>query len=507
MKTAMLPLMLLAGVVSGLPKITLRPHPEGHKVFVDSFGRERFFHGVNAVVKGPPWYPSRGAYDPQTSLVAEDFRMMRESGLNFIRLGVMWPGVEPEEGQYNQTYLSAIKEISEEAAEHGIYTLADMHQDVLSDRFCGEGVPRWVTPADQPAPFPVPVEASGFENDPATGAPTRRECARHFWGEYYHSEAVGAAFEKLYTHPGAVAAWGRFWGKIAELYAGSANLLGYELINEPHQGNAFLHPELLLPGVADETRLQPAYDTLNTYIRQSDPEGLVFFAGTPGDRTGGVPSDSSPFGFKKVPGGAEFEDRSVSAFHYYTPPQVAADYRAYFDARRKDAARLKAAMFLTESFSWSGFSDAFTYAESLGISWGAWEWKDFCKETNQTLNGSSQNAAFGACKTGYGGVISPDKDPAGNLYEVARTYAPAIAGSHVRSLFNYTSSRFELTYTVNTSIEAPTEVFYYEKRYNGAPKVTVTPSNALSYTAGNSTVHLVVRDAQNGDQVTVTLSL
>ena len=47
----------------------------------------------------------------------------------------MWPGVEPVRGQYNQTYLDIVAEIVEEASSYGIYTLADMHEDVLSERF------------------------------------------------------------------------------------------------------------------------------------------------------------------------------------------------------------------------------------------------------------------------------------------------------------------------------------------------------------------------------------
>ena len=50
----------------------------------------------------------------------------------------MWPGVEPVRGQYNQTYLDIVAEIVEEASSYGIYTLADMHEDVLSERFCGD---------------------------------------------------------------------------------------------------------------------------------------------------------------------------------------------------------------------------------------------------------------------------------------------------------------------------------------------------------------------------------
>ena len=41
----------------------------------------------------------------------------------------MWPGVEPQRGIYNETYLHIVKDIVEEAATYGIYVLADMHQE------------------------------------------------------------------------------------------------------------------------------------------------------------------------------------------------------------------------------------------------------------------------------------------------------------------------------------------------------------------------------------------
>ena len=96
----------------------------------------------------------------------------------------MWPGVEPVRGQYNQTYLDIVAEIVEEASSYGIYTLADMHEDVLSERFCGEGVPGWASQpnASTRATFPEPLGLP-FTNDPATGFPTRQDCAKHGWGD------------------------------------------------------------------------------------------------------------------------------------------------------------------------------------------------------------------------------------------------------------------------------------------------------------------------------------
>ena len=52
--------------------------------------------------------------------------------LQFTTLGgVMWPGVEPQRGIYNETYLRIVKDIVEEAATYGIYVLADMHQEPI----------------------------------------------------------------------------------------------------------------------------------------------------------------------------------------------------------------------------------------------------------------------------------------------------------------------------------------------------------------------------------------
>ena len=120
----------LAKAGSSVSRVHLRQQPSGERVFVDEHGRQRIFHGTNVITKGRPWYPSRFGYDAFTSLVKEDFELMASVGINSIRLGVMWPGVEPYKGRYNETYLNVIREIAAEAADYGIYTLADMHQGV-----------------------------------------------------------------------------------------------------------------------------------------------------------------------------------------------------------------------------------------------------------------------------------------------------------------------------------------------------------------------------------------
>lgn len=36
-------------------------------------------------------------------------QLFESLGINGIRLGVMWPGVEPQKGQFNETYLQIMK--------------------------------------------------------------------------------------------------------------------------------------------------------------------------------------------------------------------------------------------------------------------------------------------------------------------------------------------------------------------------------------------------------------
>ena len=49
-------------------------------------------------------------------------------GHNTIRLGVLWAGLEPVEGEYNMTYLEQIKICVDTAERYGLFPVLDMHQ-------------------------------------------------------------------------------------------------------------------------------------------------------------------------------------------------------------------------------------------------------------------------------------------------------------------------------------------------------------------------------------------
>lgn len=482
--------------------VRLRPKPTGERSFVDSAGRERYFHGTNAIGKGPPWIPATDVYSPDLSLVAQDFEIMRGMGLSMLRLGTMWPGVEPTRGQYNETYMDELEKIVTMAASYGIYTLLDMHQDVLSEYFCGEGIPAWAVQdsgiGSRILKFPRPLQAKGYATypEPKSGGaafPTRQECAKHSWPSYYGTKDVAAAYEALYTNVNGTAdAWAGMWRHVAQRFKGNPNVLGLELINEPFAGDFYDNPLIMVPWPnpmnADRTRLQPAYDRINTAVRQVDTERLIFFAGVTWD-------DAGP-GFTHAPGGDEFADRSVLAYHYYEPPQKSTTFQVKHQLA--GARRLKTGIFLTETcMGHGGGVSLFDAANDQLQSWAYWEYKGFCRETTETRASPSQNGAFGACKTGIG--------PGAYSY---KTYPQAVQGNATRFSFNDTAQVFSLTYAVDPTVALPTEIRVARHPGHTWPKLqfTITPPTAAAATFDNTTLVLSVAAlpaATHGMSITV----
>jgi endoglycosylceramidase len=128
--------------------------------FVDESGRQVVFHGVNAVFKQAPWLPLPNASAPfNASLNENDFQLLSGWGFNFVRLGAMWPGLMPWNASLpDPSYLQALDEIVSLARKYGIFVLLDLHQDLLSPFFCGEGAPDYLVPRpDLIAKFPLPI--------------------------------------------------------------------------------------------------------------------------------------------------------------------------------------------------------------------------------------------------------------------------------------------------------------------------------------------------------------
>jgi hypothetical protein len=286
-------------------------------------------------------------------------------------------------------------------------------------------------------------------------------------------------------------------------------LLGFELLNEPNALPST--PDIKDINKGDRDNLLPAYDILAKSIRSAVPDGIIMFAGQPGDRTGDPKTDYQPQGFTHAPGGADAANLSVLAFHFYGG-QNTDNATGYLATRFRDARELGVGVFMTESCCDDLLKHIVPVADGAGVSWAHWEWKDFCKETDETKASSSQFAAWGSCKTGYGGGPFPTPQLPLNksvlqLTDLARPYATAIAGNFTTQSFDITSGNYYLSFDVDPTIAAPTLVSASKLVYPGGFSVTVDPPNVMTATVveGGVEIHAAA-SATFGQAVTFNIT-
>lgn len=186
--------------------------------FVDPYGRERIFNGMNMCDKTPfsPGYVNH-CFSQDLSWVD----VLKDKGFNIIRLGMTWSVVEPERGKYNEEYLDSIERIMDYCHERGIYVYLDMHQDLYSPKAgWGDGAPDWAT---DPGPY-------------------KFKKTRFVWAEgYFWGKAVHRAFDNFWTNKeidgvGLIDSFGNMWAHVADRFKDHPALFGFDFFNEPFLG-------------------------------------------------------------------------------------------------------------------------------------------------------------------------------------------------------------------------------------------------------------------------------
>jgi endoglycosylceramidase len=209
-------LFLIVFMTACVDKINEKPGfigVEGQK-FVDKNGRQIILNGINYISKNQDekYLPQHGK---------EIFKQFSDWGFNCIRLGILWAGLEPEPGKYNEEYLQEIDKRIKWAGENGIYVLLDMHQDLYGSKF-SDGAPEWAT-----------IDEG---NQHLTGS---------IWSDsYLISPAVQTAFDNFWKNAPAPDGTGlqdhyaNLWKHIATRYANNTTVIGYDIMNEPFMGSS-----------------------------------------------------------------------------------------------------------------------------------------------------------------------------------------------------------------------------------------------------------------------------
>jgi hypothetical protein len=83
-------------------------------------------------------------------------------GFNVVRLPVLWSELEPAPGKFRSQYVELIQKIVTLGEQRQLYTVLDMHQYLLAEKFGGDGFPSWALARFQS----MDAAILGFWNDP-----------------------------------------------------------------------------------------------------------------------------------------------------------------------------------------------------------------------------------------------------------------------------------------------------------------------------------------------------
>ncbi|KAJ3084680.1 hypothetical protein HDU99_007296 [Rhizoclosmatium hyalinum] len=480
-------------------------------LFFDELGRSRIFRGTNVVYKAFPYVPQTSQdSDPLYSFNQKDISLLASNGVTAVRLGVLWAGVEPTKGNYNQTYLTELTKIVQMCSDVGIYVLLDFHQDIMSERFCGQGVPSYIVDTNPSANsgwtgFPVPLRFLVYKTGNG-GIPSAADCQSKTWTFYQTADSVVFLYQQLYENKDGVRdAFIAFWTVVAKTFLPFKNILGYDLINEPFMGNIYTNPLLLDPLYANRVNLQPFYDVVSTAIRTVDPNAIIHFE----------PATliQKSAGFTNTPGGKDFSNKSVFNFHYYADAQRENGLNDTLGYRIDSAISLNCGAFLGEfemgynsGKNLDSIRQTFQAADLHLISATGWEYKEYIPKGVMVMTGTNNGLvdSTGSVREDFAKVFS-------------RPYAHAIAGIPTGMAFDDGSKIFTLNFTFNgqVGVSGTTEIRgnfgLFHKPYGSEVKV-VSTSGVFSMLPGNgvsgSSV-FVAPDSANlakiGTNVTITV--
>jgi endoglycosylceramidase len=429
----------------------------------DSSGRVVILHGVNVVWKTPPYVPPTGP----GGITDADAVLMRSLGFNAVRLGFVWEGFEPRRGVFDETYLNQLVAVERLFARHGMQVVIDSHQDELSSRFHGEGFPEWAVYTDglpdcTPASFSVVGD--------------QRVC----------SPAMARAWDNLWANrAGLWQAYSAMWKKVAARFASEPGVLGYDILNEPWAGTQW-ETCITVSGCPGFYRqyLQPFENMIAASIRSVDRVHKVIFEPDDLASSGTHIASSGPQSWLTSPTPAgpntlytfhlrcSFDSSTSSSISSAATNTLWCNNA--MKANLSSAARLQAPVLIGEDQGCYGNSEtalAVHTADAARVGWIHWAWKS----THQDNTGG-----IDSCDSMFqndADFATLDQTKADILSE---PYPTAISGTPSAYGFDPSTNTFELTYTPDPSIKAPTVVFSAPRHYPTGYRIEVRGAHVTS---------------------------
>mmetsp|Transcript_76903 Transcript_76903/g.152199 ORF Transcript_76903/g.152199 Transcript_76903/m.152199 type:complete len:549 (-) Transcript_76903:91-1737(-) len=142
-------------IANARPRIVIAE--EAGRRFLQLGNEEVVAVGGNYVLKAAPWFLPVEDVEADAKLMADNLKQSGWSpegkrAVPIVRLGALWEGAMPSPGQFDASWIAALRATIETFARHGIYCFIESHQDALCSSNGGEGIPWWVADAFRQQP-------------------------------------------------------------------------------------------------------------------------------------------------------------------------------------------------------------------------------------------------------------------------------------------------------------------------------------------------------------------
>jgi endoglycosylceramidase len=375
----------------------IAPLSSSGRWFTDGAGRVVLLHGVNQVAKQAPYYPAAFGFGD------DDAAFLAQEGFKAVRLGVLFAGLMPTPGEVDTAYIDHLAESVDTLARHGLFVLLDFHQDGFGLAFRDDGFPEWMTITDGLPNPPDAVFPTYYITNPAL-----QRAFEHFWANSPGPNGIGL---QDYFVQGLE--------RLVDRFAGSAYVLGYELLNEPWPGATWA-PCVNATGCSslEQQRLVPFYQKATAAVHRIAPQQLVFVEPFVLFNFGNGPTS--------LPGAAAENVLAVHSYALDVPHEQSVVAHATAAAIRDQSA-----VIVTE------FGNT----------------RD--RTVLNRLTGQLDAQLFSWLEWHYSGTIlldqarppEPDNVSAEALGALVRPYPVAITGTPLAIAFDPASKQFDLTYT------------------------------------------------------------
>ena len=459
--------VLLSCKKEGDSQRTNYSYQEDPSLIQDRFGRQLILHGLNTSSSAKS-HPERLPWIEERHVERE----AKEYGFNFVRYLIFWDAIEPQKDVFDEAYLDKVGQRVNWYASRGMYVMLDMHQDLYSLKFGGDGAPEWACRTNGMAPISLPGETPWWLKniDPAVIT-----CWVNFWAYTDHKD--------LQDH------YILAWKKVMQRFKNNPYVIGYDLMNEPWGGDLI---KVFITGEFERNQLSAFYNRMIPQLRTVDNQKHFFFEPTPAPVTFGAPSN-----LPKISDSRSVTKLGYAPHCYPYDTHEGGGYTASSKQQLKDWERER-----KKDVALHGGIPL--VCGEFGLSPTNAGYEEYLRDVNAMFDRNQWHWTYWS--NDRGGWSPFDGDQVLPLAQhLLRVFPHATAGKINTFSFDPATKVFNMNYVNNASIPMPTEIFIPRQLYPGGWKLNISGTSDYTQTFDEATQILKIRATEDNASITVEI--